>query len=74
MRKRPLPKFPERDRHWPGKKDTKRWCRGVVGREHKLNWVPHPGVNPKFGAKVLLCKACGKHMEYFWPNHKWKWL
>lgn len=22
-----------------GKKDTKRWCKGVVGREHKSVWV-----------------------------------
>ena len=65
--KRPLPSFPEKPKRWPGRKDTKRWCRGVVGREHKPEWRPLWG-GTRF--QVQLCVVCGKHLHYSWEGEK----
>lgn len=63
-RSEPLPEFPERKRRWPGKKDTKRWCKGVVGREHKLKTVRWPiGSNWINAWFVDLCTVCGKQFN-----------
>ncbi len=61
-------------RHTPGdpdelsggpkrKKDTKRWCRGIEGREHVPGeWVWTPYFSG-FKSGKLSCKACGKCLE-----------
>ena len=71
MRKRPLPKFPERDRRWPGKKNTRRWCKGVVGREHQPQWVRHEYEFSTGGTRKIIwlwnekvCQVCSKRLEY----------
>lgn len=71
MRKRPLPPFPERDKRWPGKKDTKRWCRGVVGREHQAKWQKKEYEMGVAGTRKVIwmwnekvCQVCGKRLEY----------
>lgn len=46
------------------KKNTKKWCRGVVGREHKPECKPWPSSG---SWKVLACTSCGKHLDYYWP-------
>lgn len=58
----------------PGRsnKDTKRWCRGKVGREHKPECVDYnkwknQASNFATGWKVLLCSECGKELDYYWP-------
>jgi hypothetical protein len=70
-RKRPLPLFPDRMKKWPGKKDTKRWCKGVVGREHVTEWK---NKYPSFRQciHVLTCKTCGKEVRYYMPKYWWK--
>lgn len=75
MRKRPLLQFPERDKRWPGKKDTKRWCKGVVGREHQGEWVKHEYEMTVAGTRKIIwlwnvkkCKVCGKQLEYDWKK------
>lgn len=41
------------------RKDTKRWCRGVVGREHVYVWFRiEPCV---FRCWIRACEGCGKH-------------
>lgn len=58
-----------------GKKDTKRWCRGKVGREHIFEWVRderrdfkrmfHGTPTPDHEAWwQLRCSACLKQKEY----------
>lgn len=49
------------------KKDTKKWCRGVVGREHKLECKDHHTLK---GWKNLECTACGKVLDY-WTGDRW---
>lgn len=53
-------------------KDTKRWCRGVVGREHLPTCVDFADVKGevyrKYGWKVLRCSVCSKHLDYYWPS------
>ena len=69
---------PERKGH--RRKDTKRWCKGVKGREHQLEivlgrWVMASLASPrKCGQDTWLrcvhqeqCAACGKIMAYFLP-------
>jgi hypothetical protein len=43
------------------RKDTKRWCRGVVGREHGYDWVRllQPGGEPS-DFLDRLCRVCGR--------------
>jgi hypothetical protein len=51
-------------------KNTKRWCRGKVGREHKpvcRNYADDAGTIFK-GWKILVCESCGKHLEYYFPG------
>lgn len=41
------------------KKDTKRWCRGKVGKEHEFKpFLKWPSLNSKFS--VRKCSVCGK--------------
>ena len=47
------------------KRDTKHWCRGVVGREHEPVDTPHNCIE---GWRVLRCKNCGKHLDYYCPS------
>lgn len=63
-----------------GKKDTKKWCRGKVGVEHKpvcrdyseaklTRFVAHDGHEMKLhkGWKLLVCTGCGKELERYYP-------
>ena len=52
------------------KKDTKRWCRGRVGKEHDLEWVnfwahrQNREYQPGDGNWWMsICKRCEKHIE-----------
>jgi hypothetical protein len=71
----------------PGRssKNTKKWCRGVVGRAHKPLCVDFatlknetrvfgPLGNTKLydGWKTLVCTECGKHLDHWWPS-PFKW-
>lgn len=52
------------------KKDTKRWCRGVVGREHE----PECRLSKYSFAQEwrdLVCKKCGKELDWWWPSRFW---
>lgn len=52
-------------------KNTKKWCRGVVGREHNGVWMPYTehkhfqGLHLKAlkSWRVLVCTVCGKELE-----------
>lgn len=47
------------------KKDTKKWCRGVVGREHKTECRDKRcGISLIY--KALVCTECGKVMEVWY--------
>lgn len=66
-----IPSVPETP-HPSSKKDTKRWCKGVVGREHQGEWV-NLGVlrsskTPQdyasdLGFEWLVCQVCGRHIK-----------
>lgn len=85
MAERPIYKIkkseplPEEPKPRPVKKDTKHWCKGKVGREHKLEWIDWPNEHySKWHAdrgiercKVHACTVCGKHFEICW-NSVWK--
>jgi hypothetical protein len=58
------------------KKDTKRWCRGKVGVEHKLKCMDYSEVHHQKpdsigswgkGWKILACTVCGKELERWYP-------
>lgn len=52
-------------------KDTKRWCRGVVGREHQpqcVDWAKHTRSTLKVEWRVLVCTACKKQLAYYFPS------
>lgn len=50
------------------KKDTKRWCKGKVGREHQPKCTPHlPGLGIFDGWFDLACSVCGKVLDRHWP-------
>lgn len=70
---------PASDEHRPvsGKKDTKRWCKGKVGREHVKEWrlnrrqILWPG---RRGWYSLTCTACGREFDFCtdWTGKKGK--
>lgn len=52
-------------------KDTKKWCRGKVGRAHKPVCVSYNELKrvSYFGQwKVLMCETCGKQLDHYWPS------
>lgn len=51
---------PAEPRRAPGRKDTRRWCGGKIGREHVKAW--RRGSLP--GWSDLACEACGKRFAY----------
>lgn len=74
--RKPLPPIPEQPKAF-STKNTRRWCRGKVGREHTGEWRDHmtlrgfnntPEMRALFGVdfsqfEVLVCQACGKHTK-----------
>jgi hypothetical protein len=73
-RERSAKDAPQVPRH-VSKKNTRRWCKGKVGVEHRTEWVRKRETWASYGAGNhwynLICKACGKHLDYCWmlgPN------
>lgn len=64
-------KSPEASKPVPSKKDTKRWCKGKVGVEHKLECRDYVATKnaPEYlnRWKLLICTACGKELERWAP-------
>ena len=60
----PEPSEPKRA---PAKKNTKRWCRGKVGVEHKPAWHPEPYAFLEF--MVFACTVCGRHLAWCAGHH-----
>lgn len=61
-----------RTRGVPNKRDTKRWCRGKVGVEHKLAVKTYRELKGTGGMAfqgwlVRYCSGCGKEIEQFVP-------
>lgn len=60
---------PEEMRHRRAKKDTRRWCRGVEGREHQWVWREDRQAGgwqrrQNIVASILACRECQKHRGY----------
>ena len=58
----------------PKRKNTRKWCKGVVGREHSFV-VTSVG---RFGNHLIdKCEVCGKETSHRWdpakPKPKWMW-
>jgi hypothetical protein len=59
------------------KKNRRHWCRGKVGTPHQPECRPYVEVKPGLPAsgvafadwRVLVCRACGKHLEYYYPTN-----
>jgi len=50
------------------RKNTRKWCRGVVGRQHEpeiRDYAEYKKVSPRIfsGWRVVICKNCGKELE-----------
>jgi len=60
----------EKGRRKPAKKDTKRWCKGVEGREHKPSWQPRNAAWAASQWRDFKCDACGKVLDTWWPFGK----
>ena len=67
---------PEEARPTPGKKDTRSWCRGKKGREHRpecLTYREAKGIAkdwmPDFASawRLLVCAECGKELARWSP-------
>jgi len=52
-----------------GHKDTRKWCKGKVGREHKPEAVLIAG-HGSIPQLVYACKKCGKELDHFWGKRK----
>lgn len=57
-------------------KDTRRWCKGIVGRAHKPECTPYlpAPVAAQCSAnhwRNLTCSACGKVLKRYWPFITW---
>lgn len=60
---------PEVGKH-RSKKDTKRWCKGKVGREHQLEWV---GKDDGFRVEIIkICVNCKKEFERDYKYTIWR--
>lgn len=47
-------------------KNTRKWCKGKVGKEHKGIWVVESNrTTPRWF--TLVCENCNKHLDYCWP-------
>lgn len=55
------------------KKNTKRWCRGKFGVEHRPICVSYsefkniPATDWSKDWKLLICSECKKTLDYWWP-------
>lgn len=47
------------------KKDTKRWCRGKAGVEHRPRWRQCRKAH-FYERLVFACEACGKELDHWW--------
>lgn len=56
---RPVPEPPEEMRG-KSKKDTRKWCKGVVGREHAWETIPTHPEWPDWKYIHDHCTVCGK--------------
>jgi len=60
LKERPIPEEPKRSNH----KDTKKWCKGVKGRQHDYKWQ----LSNKFPTSCEwyedVCQKCSKHRNY----------
>lgn len=57
------------------KKNTKKWCRGKAGVEHKpvcRDWSEVKNVTYMRGCKLLICAECSKQLAWWfpWPGTK----
>jgi hypothetical protein len=56
-------------------KNTRRWCKGVVGREHSPECVPYPcppsNTSSSHYWRNWQCSTCGKVLKRFWPFVRW---
>jgi len=62
-------KEPETNKPQPSKKDTRKWCKGKVGKEHQMKVIRYSDIhkwslNKK--AKILFCSVCGKELDIYW--------
>lgn len=51
------------------KKDTKKWCRGKVGKPHTPVCKPYASDRGSIFAnwRILACSECGKQIDYYYP-------
>lgn len=71
-------KTPETNRPTPAKKNTKKWCKGKVGREHQTRVMSGEEKNRSFqhvdgskfvsmkNWKFLICIVCGKELDIYY--------
>lgn len=66
-------KSPDNTAKHLSKKNTKRWCKGKVGREHQGEWVRYyelkhdGGRMGKCNWRIFVCKRCQKHLNRSYP-------
>lgn len=60
LRERPQPEEPKRSNH----KDTKKWCKGVKGREHEYKWQLTNKYPASWEWYEDTCQKCGKQRDY----------
>lgn len=63
----------------PNNRNTKKWCKGKIGHEHKLeckkyNDIKKPG-NHRTSWRILFCSNCGKEIDiYYGTKRKPDWV
>ena len=61
------------------RKNTRKWCKGVKGREHKSVCRSYAEIQNSVERgewsrewRVLVCTNCGKHLDNYWPMPRFK--
>lgn len=68
-------KVPDIRQQGGSRRDTKKWCRGVVGREHTpeaTNYTELKRLTYCEGWQVLVCTTCKKELDHYWPSRWFK--
>jgi hypothetical protein len=55
---------PEELPHRPRRKDTKKWCKGKIGRKHECVWRNLYLPGGRFWYAIYECTNCGKQRDW----------
>ena len=67
-RHRPWAEWPENERAVRSvRKDTKKWCRGIPGRDHEYEKAVYFSIRDVYTCYIEKCQHCGRHGQVIPP-------